>query len=36
MKKEQLHEQHDFENMRHLVEWCADTYGDKVAYSYRT
>lgn len=35
MKKEQLHEQHDFENMRHLVEWAAETYGEKTAYSYR-
>ena len=35
MKKEQLHEQHDFENMRHLIEWAAQTYGEKIAYSYR-
>ena len=35
MKKEQLHEKIDFENMRHLVEWAAETYGEKYAYSYR-
>lgn len=35
MKKEQLHEKHEFENMRHLVEWCADTYGEKAAYSFK-
>ncbi len=35
MKKEQLHEQHDFENIRHLVEWAAQTYGEKIAYSFR-
>lgn len=35
MKKEQLHEKNDFENMRHLIEWCADTYGEKLAYSFK-
>ncbi len=36
MKKEQLHEKHEFDNIRHLVEWCAQTYAAKTAYSYRT
>ena len=35
MKKEQLHEKHDFENIRHLVEWAAETYGEQAAYSFK-
>ena len=35
MKNEQLHEKREFENVRALVEWAADTYGDKTAFSYR-
>ena len=35
MKNEKLHEQNDFENIRHLVEWAAETYSARDAYSYR-
>jgi len=35
MKKHQLHEKHSFDNVRHLIEWAAETYGDKNAYSYK-
>ena len=35
MKKEQLHEKNEFENIRHLVEWASETYGEDIAYSYR-
>ncbi len=35
MKKHQLHEQRDFENVRHLIEWTGDNYSEKNAYSYR-
>ncbi len=30
-----IHKKNVFENMRHLVEWAADTYGEKIAYSFR-
>lgn len=36
MKKQILHEKHEFENVRALVEWAAETYGDNIAISYRT
>ena len=35
MKKEKLHEKVEFKNMRELVEWIGNTYGEKFAYSYR-
>ncbi len=35
MKKQILHERNDFENVRALVEWAGDTYGDAPAISYR-
>ena len=35
MKKEKLHEKVVFKNMRELVEWIGNTYGEKIAYSYR-
>ncbi len=35
MRKEILHEKHEFANVRELVEWGAETYGDNTAYSYR-
>ena len=35
MKKELLHEKHEFANVRALVEWSAEQYGDKCAYSFR-
>ena len=36
MKKELLHEKHEFANVRELIEWAADTYGEANAFSYRT
>ncbi len=36
MKKEMLHERKDFANVRELVEWAADTYGEAPAFSFRT
>lgn len=36
MKKEMLHEKNDFENVRALIEWAADTYGEDPAFSFRT
>lgn len=36
MKKQILHERHEFENVRSLVEWAAETYGNDTAISYRT
>ena len=35
MKKQVLHERHDFENVRHLLNFAAETYGDKPFLSYR-
>ena len=35
MKNEALHEKHEFQNVRALVEWTSDVYGDKLAYSFR-
>ncbi len=35
MKKEVMHEKHEFADVRELVEWAAETYGNKTAYSYR-
>ena len=35
MKKEVLHEKHEFANVRELVEWAAEQYGEKYAYSFR-
>ena len=34
MKKYILHEKMEFTNVRELVEWAAETYGDKTAYSF--
>ena len=36
MKKECLHEKNEFATVRDLVEWAAEQYGEKIAYSYRT
>ncbi len=36
MKNEMLHERHDFANVRELIEWAAETYGQAPAFSYRT
>ena len=36
MKNEMLHEKKEFANVRALIEWAADTYGDSAAFSYRT
>ena len=35
MSKDLLHERKDFENVRHLIEWAGETYGEKAAYSFR-
>lgn len=35
MKKYQLHEKQEFENVRQLVERAAEMYSDAIAYSYR-
>ena len=35
MKKEQLHEKQSWTDIRHLVEWAADTFPTRNAYSYR-
>ncbi len=35
MKKHILHEKRSFENMRQLIEWAGNEYGNKYAYSYR-
>ena len=35
MKSEILHKKVEYANMRELVEWIGDTYGDKNAYSFR-
>ena len=35
MKKQILHEKHEFDTVRALVEWAGDYYADRNAYSYR-
>ncbi len=35
MKHHILHEKREFTNVRDLVEWAGEFYGDKIAYSYR-
>ncbi len=35
MKKYQIHPKKDFESIRHIVEFAAETYGEKTAFSYR-
>lgn len=35
MKSKKLHEKKEFTNVRELLEWAADTYGDAIAFSYR-
>ena len=35
MKKHILHERHEFENVRHLLNFAAETYGEKTFLSYR-
>ncbi len=35
MKNHILHEKREFVNVRELVEWAAQEYGEKTAYSYR-
>ena len=35
MKKQILHEKFEFANVRQLVEWASEKYGEKIAYSYR-
>ncbi len=36
MRREKLHEKREFASVRELVEWAAETYGEKTAFSYRT
>ena len=33
--KEMLHERRDFANMRELIEWAGETYGESPAFSYK-
>ncbi len=35
MNKHQIHEKREFESIRHIVEFAAETYGERVAFSYR-
>ncbi len=35
MKKQALREKIDFENIRDVVEWAAETYGERPAFSWR-
>ena len=35
MRSKKLHEKKEFTNVRELLEWAADTYGDAIAFSYR-
>ena len=35
MKKEKLHEKIEFDNVRDLIEFGAEKYSNKFAYSYR-
>ena len=35
MNRDMLHKKVEFTNIRQLVEWSAETYGDKNAFSYR-
>ncbi len=35
MKNQLLHERHDFNNIRELVEWAGDAYAENIAYSYK-
>lgn len=34
MKNEQLHERLSFQNIREMIEWAADTYGERPAFSF--
>lgn len=36
MSKYQIYEKNEFTNIRHLVEWASDKYGEQYAYSFRT
>ena len=36
MNKCQIYEKNEFTNIRHLVEWASDKYGEQYAYSFRT
>ena len=35
MNKHQMHPKKEFESIRHIVEYAAETYGEKTAFSYR-
>ena len=35
MRNELLHKKNEYENVRHLVEWAAETYGENTAFSYK-
>lgn len=35
MNKDQLHPKREFKSIRHIVEYAAKTYGNRIAFSYR-
>ncbi len=35
MKKEQIHPKREFKSIRHIVEYAARVYGNRIAFSYR-
>ena len=35
MNKDQLHPKREFESIRHIVEYAAENYGERTAFSYR-
>lgn len=36
MKNEQIHEKHSHRDVKYALEWAAETYGEKNAYSFKT
>jgi long-chain acyl-CoA synthetase len=36
MNKHQIHPKREFESIRHIVEYAADIYGERTAFSYKT
>ena len=35
MDKHQIHPKKEFESIRHIVEYAANVYGNRTAFSYR-
>ena len=35
MKRDAMREKKEFTNVRHLIEWAGEEYGERLAYSYR-